>query len=321
VPFHLALLLLVPTLGLLVLRWRRQPTRHYFPAKVCLEGGGLKRGLTAVESAIVLERPFPQVLTMVIYGLLRKGAVTIASDAPPRLALGAVREGPQGWCTKEGTPLGLHDYELGFMETFSRHQFCALEHMDLSRAFDRLVSGTARRMRGFSLELTRDYSRFRVEAAWRRVRKEVGFEARCRATDEAVDWLMLDDGWGRSLNDLDLGPRYRPHWWTGHSPGPTAGPAGAGTSALTGNLPQATFADVTSSFCGRVEGLCSRAVAGMDCLALKGVDLSGLDRFTGEMLRELAERSVEGGGGGRGGGCACACAGCACACACAGGGR
>jgi hypothetical protein len=53
------------------------------------------------------------------------------------------------------------------------------------------------------------------------------------------------------------------------------------------------------------------------------VDLSGVDRVTGDVFEALAESSGSGGSGGSGGssGCACACAGCACACACAGGGR
>ncbi|NIV32325.1 MAG: hypothetical protein GWN58_23640 [Anaerolineae bacterium] len=50
------------------------------------------------------------------------------------------------------------------------------------------------------------------------------------------------------------------------------------------------------------------------------IDLSGVDRVTGDIFDALS--SGDGGGGGRsGGGGGCACAGCACACACAGGGR
>ena len=55
------------------------------------------------------------------------------------------------------------------------------------------------------------------------------------------------------------------------------------------------------------------------------VNLSGVDKVTGDVFQALAKASTSSGGskGGRGGGggCACACAGCACACACAGGGR
>jgi hypothetical protein len=51
------------------------------------------------------------------------------------------------------------------------------------------------------------------------------------------------------------------------------------------------------------------------------VDLSGVDRVTGDIFEALSESSGSGGGGGGGSSCACACAGCACACACAGGGR
>ncbi len=46
------------------------------------------------------------------------------------------------------------------------------------------------------------------------------------------------------------------------------------------------------------------------------VNLSGVDKATGDVFKALGSSSRSGGGGG-----GCACAGCACACACAGGGR
>ena len=49
------------------------------------------------------------------------------------------------------------------------------------------------------------------------------------------------------------------------------------------------------------------------------VNLSGVDKATGDVFKALASSGGGSGGGGGGGGCACA--GCACACACAGGGR
>jgi hypothetical protein len=53
------------------------------------------------------------------------------------------------------------------------------------------------------------------------------------------------------------------------------------------------------------------------------VDLSGVDKVTGDVFEALSKSSGSGSGksGRSGSGCACACAGCACACACAGGGR
>jgi hypothetical protein len=91
-----------------------------------------------------------------------------------------------------------------------------------------------------------------------------------------------------------------------------------------------SFGDVGASFAGWAEN----TMGGMAAAILPGslqmpkasggvVDLSGVDRVTGDVFEALAEASKSSGGGGSSGGssCACACAGCACACACAGGGR
>ena len=219
------------------------PTADDAAQRACVEGGGLKRSLTAVESAVILERPFSQVLTLVIYGLLKKGAVSVTTPEPLRLAPLAHPEGLNHWSAADGTPISLHDYELAFMDAFRKHDFGRIEAMDLSVPFERLIRGTARRMGGFSLDLTRAYSRFRVDSAWRRVRQETGFEARCRNADENLDWLMLDDAWGGRLDELDLGHG------TGRCGTTTAAPTAPAAIARGSlpSLPRTSFADVTNS--------------------------------------------------------------------------
>lgn len=44
----------------------------YLKPTLSVEGHGIKRGLTAVEAAILLEQPLDQVLTMILFGLLKK---------------------------------------------------------------------------------------------------------------------------------------------------------------------------------------------------------------------------------------------------------
>ena len=45
----------------------------YLPPKIAIEGHGIKRGLTAVEAAILMEQPMDKILTMILFSVLRKG--------------------------------------------------------------------------------------------------------------------------------------------------------------------------------------------------------------------------------------------------------
>ena len=48
---------------------------RYMPPIAEVEGGGIKRGLTAPEAAALLEMPVSKVLALVIFGMLKKGMV------------------------------------------------------------------------------------------------------------------------------------------------------------------------------------------------------------------------------------------------------
>jgi len=90
-----------------------------------------------------------------------------------------------------------------------------------------------------------------------------------------------------------------------------------------------TLGDVGSSFAGWAQatagGLAGAIMPGsLKVPGVKGgvIDLSGMDKVTGDVFEAMSKSSSSGGGRSGGGrSCACACAGCACACACAGGGR
>src|SRR3990170_193204 len=77
----------------------------YLPPKISIEGHGIKRGLTAVEAAILLETPLDRVLTMVLFSLIKKGAGKVTSETPLHV--------------ESSTPLpeGLHQYEIDFLIT------------------------------------------------------------------------------------------------------------------------------------------------------------------------------------------------------------
>ncbi|MEW6405410.1 MAG: hypothetical protein AB1649_26765, partial [Chloroflexota bacterium] len=47
---------------------------QYMSPKIAIEGLGIKRGLTAVEAAILMEQPLDKVMTMILFGVVKKGA-------------------------------------------------------------------------------------------------------------------------------------------------------------------------------------------------------------------------------------------------------
>jgi hypothetical protein len=300
-PGHLALWLLIPAMGLILWQFRHRFKPRYMPAIARVERGRVRRGLTAAESAVLLELPLERALNMVVTDLLRKGAVEVAKDEPLAVKPVGSRPSPNIVELPDGRRVGLEPYEVGFLDVLSE----APEEVgkkDFSVAIRRLVGLVRYKMEGFDPEATRDYYRSVSEHAWDRLNNETGADAKDQIADRHLNWLSVVDDYGDRMDDeRERGWFYRPAWY--YSRG-YRGDA----DWLRGM--QRSSAEAA----GRVADVIVQPV--------KGIDLSGVDRFTRETLSEIADSISSGKGGGCvGGGCACACAGCACACACAGGGR
>ena len=59
----------IPILGAINNKKRKL---QYLPPKIQIEGHGIKRGLTAVESGILMEEPLDKVMTMILFGVVKK---------------------------------------------------------------------------------------------------------------------------------------------------------------------------------------------------------------------------------------------------------
>jgi hypothetical protein len=326
---HLLLYPVMGVLAVLVLRFRSGRKQRYFPATLCREGGGIKRGLTAVEAAVLLEAPFNKILTMIIFGLAKKGVIKITSREPLRVELVGAEKSPGVWLLPGDAPVKLWPFEPDFIAALKAQAYKPVEELRLKKPFDNLIKLVVGALEGFDLIKTRDYYKYIVSRAWKQVKAESDYEARFKQADKKLDWMMLDDDWGSGMNDLGGGGYYyHPWWWYGHSRHSYAGSSGGGLFGGGGGggggapdvtAPDTSFGDVANSLTGRLETLSNDLSGSLDSIAEgtgSGLDLSSFDTFTSEALESMASGS---GGGGGGGGCACA--GCACACACAGGGR
>jgi hypothetical protein len=76
---------------------------QYLPPKISIEGHGIKRGLTAVEAAILMEQPLDKVMTMILFGVIKKGAAQVTKRDPLEIQV------------NEPLPEKLHEYEKDFL--------------------------------------------------------------------------------------------------------------------------------------------------------------------------------------------------------------
>jgi hypothetical protein len=277
--------------------------KQYLPPKISIEGHGIKRGLTAVEAAMLLEQPLDKVMTMILFSVVKKGAATVASKDP--LKLDVVQ------------PISdqLNPYEVDFLNAFSQPtkpaQRKALQEMTVKQ-----LNSLTEKMKGFSRKETAAYYKQIMEQAWKQVTAAGTPDVKAQALNDGLEWTMLDDEFpDRSRNSWGTGPVYVPYWWGRYDPGfggHTASPPSAGSMQMPSvSMPHLPGADFAASVVGGVQNF-SQGVIG------------DLTSFTGAVTNRtnpvpVSTSSYHSSGGGHSCACACACAGCACACA--GGGR
>lgn len=288
----------------------------YLPPKISIEGHGIKRGLTAVEAAILLETDLDRVMTMMLFSVIKKNAVKVVEEEPLKI--------------EKLTPEveGLRPYETDFikamLETDKKKRRKGLQDVAIS-----LVQSVQKKMKGFSLKETKAYYQSIVKQAWNQVETAETPEVRSEKFAESIEWSMLDrDFDGRTRRVFRTGPVYVPIWWGNYRPS-TVSTAGGRTAPST-----PTRVEVTHSRGGislpTLPGseFANTVVEGVQNTA--GNIVSNVTNFTNGVTRTTnppPPPSSRGGGGRSFGGggsscaCACACACAGCACACAGGGR
>ncbi len=302
---------------------------HYMPPIAEVEGGGIKRGLTAPEAAVLLELPIAKVLSLVIFGMLKKGVLrqtladplTVEVDEAFRLDDKTLSDSERQRGKAYGAAalkrgIVVHHYEHSFLFLLQSNPDKPVREIQFGIPMKMLIQNAANRMKGFDLSDTQDYYRAIISRATEQAAAIGDIPQREKTIDRNFEWILMGENYGPVF---DYGPTYRPIWWgRGASYSAPAAPSAA-PSAGGGST---SFGDVASSFSGWAENTMGNMAQAVSPGSLNlpdstggFLDLSGADHVTGEFFSALGRS----GGGGGGGGCACA--GCACACACAGGGR
>jgi len=286
----------------------------YLPPKMSVVGNGIKRGLTAVEAGILLEEPLDKVLTMILFGLLKKQAITVTNKDPMKIQ------------PNKPLPEGLNEYEKDFIAAFkefgSNKQRNALQKVIVD-----LVKSVEEKMKGFNTEETKSYYQDIVRRAWLAVEGAETPEIKSAQFDHTLEWTMLDDQFNNRTQQTFISqPVFLPRWWGLYTPGystPSVGSSSSSTPSTSGSskpsfsMPNIPGSDFAASIVNGATAF-SAGIVG---------DLTGFTSGVTSRTNPIpVTRSTSGssgfrGGGGGGSSCACACACAGCACACAGGGR
>ena len=278
----------------------------YLPPKIAVEGMGIKRGLTAVEAAILMEQPMDKILTMILFSSIKKGAATVVTKEPLLLQV------------TNPLPDGLQTYEVDFLKAFQLTNLTdrrkALQAMIIS-----LVNTIGEKMKGFGRKDTIAYYADITKKAWDQVEAAQTPDIKMQAYDDQMDWTMLDKNFdGRTRDVFRSGPVFVPIWWGGFDPvyrtaGPSAPTSGSGfpSGGISIPRPNVPGSDFAASMVNGIQGFAGHAVG----------DLTSFTGGVTNLTNPVPVSTSSGGHSSGGSHCACACACAGCACACAGGGR
>ncbi len=298
---------------------------QYLPPKISIEGQGIKRGLTAVEAGVLMEEPLDKVLTMILFSLLKKEAVTVLEKEPLKLQ------------ASDPLPEGLYAYETSFLKAFDQDDTKSRKQALQTTMID-LVNSVSEKMKGFSKKETAAYYKDIVKRAWAAVETAQTPEVKSAQYEHTLEWTMLDQDFnGKTERTFTGSPVFIPIWWhrydlafrpvaSGGGGVSSAVPSGMGTGTGTGSskpnvsLPHIPGSDFAASMINGTTAMAAGVIG--DVTSFTG----GITNRTNPIpIPTSTPRSGSGGfrGGSSGGGhsCACACACAGCACACAGGGR
>lgn len=285
----------------------------YLPPKMKIEGHGIKRGLTAVEAAILMEQPMDKVMTMILFGTLKKDAVIVKTQDPLDLEVPLP------------LPENLHLYEKEFLEAFKlpvKKRRTALQNMTVD-----LIKSVSKKLKGFSRKESIAYYEDIMRRAWKMVEEAETPQVKSEHYDQTLEWTMLDEDYeDRTRRTFTGGPVFVPMWWPRYSPTyresigggvstPTSSKPSIGGSGGSVSLPHIPGSDFAAGVINGATGMAAGTVGNLTSFT------TGITNRTNPIP---VTTSRSGSGGFRGGGgssCACACACAGCACACAGGGR
>jgi hypothetical protein len=292
-PFWIIIMIII-----FAVRASRKRLKDYLPPRIGIETGGIKRGLTPAEAALLQKLPLPRVLLLIIFGLLKKEMLAIKEIADKEFHF---------TYQKKAEP-ELLDYEKEFIAAIGADN--RLNKSLLRPLFTTMIKNLQTKMAGFSRRETNMYYQSIMNKAWDQV-KNAPKEKLPAELAASLEWLAMDNEYESKLSPYTDDKLFLPGrsiYWYHHFPQQASGTGGSHASG--------------KGYSQTVSGAASRFVQSME--AFSTVLVGDAVAFTSAVTRvtnppPVASSSGSGSHGGSSCACACACAGCACACA--GGGR
>jgi hypothetical protein len=269
-------------LARLISRLRGGAAAPYTPALARIEGGGVKRGLTPPEGAVLLGRPLNVTLTLVLFEMLRKGFL-LQTQASPLIVevaqafrtrgsgLSPLDRGEKRRKAGQAINAALHKYEEPFLEIIEANPGKPLHEMDFGIAVQPLVRYVAGRVGGFSLQESRDYYNLIIDRAPKEARSDgkLTFE-RQKIFDRNFGWVLLGLDYASVLDQPDYS--YLPVW--------LRAPRGLGAEALGGRSFVAWAQEVFKSMEGLIDEKDVKISLGQDSDAITATLLGDIARTT-----------------------------------------
>lgn len=281
--------------------------KQYSSPTVSMDGVGVNKDLDPVEAAMLLRADPRRILTMIMFGVLKKGNVKLISTEPLRL--------------EKVSAQGANYYEKLFLDAIQKD---TLNEDRLLTCFKVLAQRVVDKTRPFCRKDTETYYKVKIDQAWQDLKAVDTPELKLMRYDTNMFWLLADEAFATKTNHYLRSPGWDtftvPHsyWWYpyyfGQQPSPTQPTAGMGQ-------PQASQPRATNQTTSSVETLANNVSNSVEAFSA-GV-VGGVESFLG--VRNAANAPPAPAVHSSSSSCACvscacACAHCACACACAGGG-
>jgi hypothetical protein len=275
----------------------------YSSPKISMETLGTKRGLTAVEASYLLELKPTQIVTEIVYSLLKKRAIWVEASKPSLkfrlLPPFDDKVGPQD------SPLQY--YEIDLLNSLKKDG--SLDEEKLAHTVMFVEATVEQKLRGYSRKDTMDYYRRIVAQAWTQVEQAGTVELTSNAYDEQLLWLLLDPNQRSRTQSVFHDRVFQPNpiwlwYWYGYSqyhPNPVYKP-NIETLTQSGKPPSIPGAEFANNIATSVENTSNAIVANLEKFANAIVPSQ-----TAKTSHNPARHGAD---------CVCACHACACACAC-----
>jgi hypothetical protein len=282
--------------------------KNYGSPTLSMNGMGVNQNLDPVEAAMLLRDDPRRILTMIMFGLMKKGNVKLISTEPLQLQLVARKD--------------LNYYEALFADAIKGD---VLNEDKLLTCFKALAQRVVDKTRPYSRKETEAFYRKKIDDAWNDVKALDTPELKLQKYDTNMFWLMADEQFTSKTPDALRSPGWNTatippyYWWYPYYFGFPHGGTGpsTGTPTPSGGTPSTNqTTSSVESFAKNITSSVEKTSAGV---------VGGVESFLG--VRNAANAppaapapSRSSSGGSACVSCACACVSCACACACAGGG-